>query len=147
MAKDLTVNGTTFSFPEQGENAPWGENITDWASSVTNTLVGFVSDTDISNGSATISNNLTATSIANFSFDISKVRGFVVEYTIYVPSGTIKSETGVLLGNYDGSDWTLVRQATDDVGFTFSITSAGQIQYTFSGTSGVIKYSAKTKQQ
>lgn len=150
MAKDLIVSGTPYTFPDQGGNPPWGSEVTEWATAVTDTLSGFVSDTDIINGTATIVDNISSpANISGFDFDITKVRGFVAEYSIYRASATPKSETGILMGNYNGTTWTLSRQATDDCGVTFTITSAGQIQYTSTsvGSLGTLKFSAKTKTQ
>jgi hypothetical protein len=144
MAKDLTVAGTPYTFPEQGESPPWGENITDWASAVTDRLAGIVSDTDINNSQASLIVTASPTSISGFTFDYTRVRGFVAEYTIYKTTG---SETGILLGNYNGSSWSVARQATDDVGVEFSITGSGQVQYKNSGVTGTLKFAARTKAQ
>ena len=35
MAVTLTINGTGYSFPQTGEAAGWGDNVTNWASAVT----------------------------------------------------------------------------------------------------------------
>jgi hypothetical protein len=38
MARTFTVSGTPYSFPDQGGNPPWGEEVTDWAQAVTDLL-------------------------------------------------------------------------------------------------------------
>jgi hypothetical protein len=150
MSVTLTVNGTPYSFPSQGTNPAWGENIVDWAEAVTDVLSTLSSATDILNSSFTILDNQSSEqSVVGLSFDISLVRGAIIEYSLYRSGSTPKDEKGTMWISYDGTDWELSREANNDVGVVFTITNAGQVKYTSSNTSasGVMKFRARTTAQ
>lgn len=89
------------------------------------------------------------------SFNPTAVRGANLDYSIYRNTSTTEfAEKGQLQlvyknGGTVGSKWTIGRVFFgDDAGITFTMTDAGQIQYTstnMSGTgySGIVKFEAK----
>ena len=102
----------------------------------------------------TIANNQSITNVTDLSFNGASVRGFVLDYTVYRQTATASSavaQVGQLRGvfNTQSSSWFM----TDDFsgqnsGVNFTITSAGQIQYTstnIAGTSyvGTMKYTIR----
>lgn len=131
MARDLTVDGSTYAFPEQAANPAWGEVVVDWAEAVSDALAGITATGDILARSANIANNTTAV-VTGLSFDSTLVRGATVLYSIYRTSTTIstpKVETGMIQIDYDGTTWSLSREATQDTGVDFTI-AAGVVSYT-----------------
>lgn len=154
----LTVNNTTFQYPDPGSDPGWGQDATDWATEVTNVLASLVSSDDILQTSYTINNNVSsATDVNRLFFNPATVRAANIQYSVYRisssnPSGNV--ESGTIYLNYDnaaalGSKWSFTQQKNGDAGVVFSITDAGQIQYVStdigtSGYSGVIKFTAKT---
>lgn len=84
----------------------------------------------------TLANNVAATNVTGLVFDKTKIQSFVIKYTIYRAGGTIKVQSGMLLGVTDGTNWeiaempfAIVPSTASDAGITFTITSAGQVQY------------------
>jgi hypothetical protein len=148
MSVTLVVNNTPFEYPEQGEQQPWGEAATGWAAEVTKVLASVNGPADVLETSATIANNVTTpTDIAGFFFDATQVRSFAVRGNVYrTHSSSEKSEEFLLVGLYQGgSGWIFQQEGIGDAGISFSITPAGQVQYTSSnlaGTpySGLIKF-------
>jgi hypothetical protein len=150
MSKTLIVGNEEFSFPEEGTNASWGEQVTDWASAVTDALTTVVQPNDITTTTAVINNNQSsAANVTGFSFDTSEVISINGEYIIKrtTDSSTLV-ESGTIRGNFDGTNWSVTQTAQGNAGVTFDITSGGQVQYTStdvagSNYSGVILFKAK----
>lgn len=142
MSKTLTVDGIPYQFPEQGQEAPWGEDVTDWAEAITETLSGINSTGDILTTSFEPSNNISsATDIVGFSFDGSVIQGFVADYSIYRSTTNSSDvvqeeycETGTIHGSYlsGAGTWTITQTGDniEETGITLSITTLGQLQYT-----------------
>jgi len=105
---------------------------------------------DISEGSFSLANNEPlATSITGFAFDNGIVRSFEAQLSIKIDATSDLFEEIKMSGIQKGSSWEISLQSTgDESGVQFSITNAGQIQYTspnYSGfVSGVIKFRALT---
>jgi hypothetical protein len=156
MPKILVVGTEEFEFPLVGENADYGEQVTDWASAVTDALTTVQQPNDILPTQAAINNNQTTFSnIAAFSFDTSEVIAINAEYiinrTTTSPAETI-SESGNIQGNYNGTSWTISRSFDGDADVEFDITSGGQVQYksgnmTGTGYVGSIIFKAKVFNQ
>ena len=152
MAVTLKVNNISFEYPEQGEQQPWGEAATGWASEVTDLLASFKNEADILETTVSILNNQsTLANVLGLSFDSNTVRAFAMEAVIIRPyTGSSKYEKVILNGlNTETGGWILEQESIgDDSGVEFSITVGGQVQYTSTslsgGTSGTIKYQAKT---
>ena len=153
MAKDLTISGTTFSYPENREDPGWGEEATAWAEAVTEVLSNTFGTGDILQTSATIGNNQTSpTNVIGMVFDPTVVRGAVCEISVYrVTDEEEKAQTSTIYLTYltEATTWDIVVAGGSDAGITFSITSIGQVQYTtdeMAGNdySGVIKFRARS---
>lgn len=153
MAVTLIVNNVPFDYPEQGEQQPWGESATNWASEVTKVLASLKGSSDILETAAAINiNQTTPDSIQGLFFDSLTVRSFVVTGNITRTTSTAqKYEEFELRGLYQGPTlgWALQQESLSNSGVTFSISSSGQVQYvstTVSGDpltySGLIKFKA-----
>jgi hypothetical protein len=153
------VNGTTFNYPTPGDDAgTWGEPATDWAVEVTAVLATLLAPGDILQTSFTVQNNVTSPSNVNgLLFDPAQVRASNITYSVYRKTDSVTSgnvENGTLYINYDnnassGNKWTLSQQKNGEAGITFSITDAGQFQYTTTNIAGAnyigqMKFSARS---
>ncbi len=150
MSVLLTVGTETFDFPTSGQDPGWGEPATDWAIAVTAVLATLVGPGDIINTtSAILDNQSTPTTLQGLAFDGAQTRSANVVYNIVRGSTT---QAGTLLVDFNtnasiGSKWSITESGTlNDVGVSFSITDAGQVQYVSSatGTAGQITFTAKT---
>jgi hypothetical protein len=105
---------------------------------------------DISETSYSLSNNqITAHNIAGFYFDNAIVRSFEAEVSLNIQSDFDLFEKISISGIQKSSGWEIaIKSLGDTTGIVFSITNAGQIQYTspnFSGfVSGIVKFRAIT---
>lgn len=142
MSVTLTVNGTPYNFPNQGQEPPWGENVTEWASAITSALASLNSDVDILTTSFNPANaqTLVSQNIVGFSFDNAKVQGFIAEYSIYRvvkdSSNVITEEyveSGNIYGNYlaGAGTWTISKLGNDigSTGISIKILNTGQLVY------------------
>lgn len=147
MATNLTIGNNTFAFPQEGENPPWGSDVTDWASAVTSVLGTIASSTDILNSSFNLLGNISDFSdsraiINGLYFDANLVRSATVEYVIRRQSS---SETGVLTITNTGSGFEMIRESSNDVGIDFSIDNTGQIKYKSNRGSGASTLTCRAK--
>lgn len=150
MSKILIVGNDEFEFPEEGTNASWGENVTDWASAVSDALAGVQQPNDITTTTAVINNGQASyANIAGFSFDTSEVISINGEFIVKRSTDSNNLvESGVIRGNFDGTAWAVTQTSQGNAGVTFDITSGGQIQYissTITGANyvGIIIFKAK----
>lgn len=155
MSKTLQIGSETFEYPENRENPGWGEEATGWAEAVTDAIANVQGPNDILTTSANLNNNqAVAANVNNFRFDTSEVQAISAEYLIirvYDSGSSTVTESGEIIGNYNGSDFVISQDAVGDAGITFSITSVGQVQYISSNltnhVSSVIRFKAKTIDQ
>jgi hypothetical protein len=126
MAITLIVNNTPFDYPEQGEQQPWGEAASGWASEVTNVLNSLKGPSDLLETSSTILSQAT-------------VRSFSVRGYIYI-SDSINEEF-LIEGINKGSSWDYTIEGFGDSGVKLEVENSGQVVY----TSGVIVGSGKIK--
>lgn len=162
MSIPLIVNGQTFNYPSPGEPSGWGEDCTAWASQVTSTLSSVSGTGDISLTSTTIANNQTsAINVTSLAFDTTVVRGAEIQYTIsrsgtVLGSPVVQVEEGRMHVVYNGTSWELNRTFVGDANVEFSVTNAGQFQYTsldlgsgsaVTGYVGTMKFAAKAISQ
>lgn len=135
MPKTLVVGTEEFEFPNQGENADYGEQITDWASAVSDALTTVQQPNDILVTTSVISNNVSSpANIPGFTFNTSEVISVDAQCTI---TRTTDSPAVVLVeyftikSTFDGTDWsTSVESEGDDSGVELDIITSGQVQYT-----------------
>lgn len=155
MPKVVTIGTEEFELPNQGENADYGEQLTDYFVAVADALQSVQQPNDILPTSAAISNNQTSfTNIPGFAFDTSEVISINAEYIVNRTTNTpaVLTESGSIQGNYTGTSWTLSIFSDGDAGIEFDITNAGQLQYKSSnmvgsGYVGLIIFKAKVFNQ
>jgi len=157
LPKTLTVNNTPYEYPTAGDEPGWGPEASGWAEEVTNVLNNILGSDDILETSFNIANNQSsAADITGLVFNSATVRSAVVEYAVHRvsdsnPSGN--SETGEMHVIYDGSSWSLsVGGVVGNSNVNFSITGAGQVQYTSNDIGsinyvGIIKFKARAISQ
>lgn len=111
---------------------------------------GSASAGDIAETSFSMANDQSsAADVTGLAFAPATVRSFRALVSVEIDATADLFEVHELLGIQKGSDWDLSVQATgDDSGVNFTITTAGQIQYTSSNVSGFvsgdIKFRAET---
>jgi len=140
MAITLIVNNIPFEYPEQGEQQPWGEAASGWATEVTSVLNSLKGPGDLLETSATISPSKTKEVIPNFFFDPLTIRSFSVRGYIYI-SSTVNEEF-LIEGINKGSSWDYTIEGFGDSGIKLEVENSGQVVYTsdvFVG-SGKIKF-------
>jgi hypothetical protein len=156
MPKTLIVGTEEFEFPIEGENAGYGEQVTDWAEAVTEALTTVQQPNDILVTTALIANNVSSlTNVTGFIFDTSEVISIDAQYIVSrstVSPAVSVTQSGRLEGNYNGSTWSISHSFDGEAGVRFDITNGGQVQYTstdMSGTSyvGSIIFKAKVFNQ
>lgn len=105
---------------------------------------------DIEETSFSLTNNQSsAADVTGLAFANGVVRSFQAIVSVYIDASSDLFEQFELNGIQRGSDWVMsIESEGDDSGLSFSITSAGQVQYTSSNvagfTSGVAKFRAIT---
>lgn len=147
MSRTLIVNNIPFEIPEQGEQQPWGEGVTEFLTEVAKVLNSVNGPSDILESSADVVNNQsTFADVAGMFFDTTTVRSFRIDGNIYRTTGIVEySEQFIINGLNEGaSGWALTLEGEGSAGVTFDITSLGQIQYKSTNvvgqTSGKIKF-------
>ena len=104
---------------------------------------------DISLTSFSISNNqASAANVTGLAFSNASVRSAQAHYSVFVDATANLYESGELLLIQKDSSWEIAQSYVGDLsGITFSVTSAGQVQYTSSNYSGfstgIIKFRAQ----
>lgn len=125
-------------------SAGTGINISNGAGSITITNTQS-SGTDIPPTSFSASNNQASPSnITGLSFSNSTVRSFTAYVSTTVIATSNLYEYFTISGIQRGSDWQISSTSTADIsGFIFSITTAGQLQYTSSTYPGFVSATLK----
>lgn len=89
-----------------------------------------------------VNNQSSASNVTGLAFSGASVRSFETNYQVYrnttSTGATELSERGKLTGVYStvAGTWEMTQQAVGNAGITFSITSAGQVQYTSTNITG-----------
>lgn len=156
MSRNLQVGNDVYIIPDQGDNPPWGEDVSDWMEAVTDTLANEVrGPNDILATSANLANNqVSPANISGLTFDVSDILSVRIDYYIkrvYDSGTTVVVESGVILGHFDGTAFTITQETLGDAGVDISVTNAGVFRYTSSSLSGhvssIIRYKAKSLDQ
>lgn len=157
MAKVLTINGSSFEFPQNNEDPNWAQDVTAWAEAVSSSIEDLLAASDLIVGSEVIGNNVTSeTPLSDLVFSPDTIRAAHISYVVYRTSDSWTTdvyETGVLYLVYDTNasasyKWILGLNTIGDAGITFSVTDFGQVEYTTTdiddtGYTGKITYSVK----
>lgn len=152
MSKILTVNGTDYTFPEQGDSPPWGTEVTDWAGAVTDVLANIAGTGDILDTQFLINNNqVSPANVTDLTFDVALIRSAIISYSIYRSTNINEvSECGQIYATYKNTanSWEIAQSFSGDAGITFNMTSGGQMQFISTNISGTgyvgrLRFSAK----
>lgn len=135
MPIPVIISGTEYQLPVQGDSPPWGDNLDSIIQAMIASLATLNGTGDILNTSFTLVNNQTSpVNVVGLSFDTSTIRSAEVSYSIYRSSNTPNefSECGTLLLTYKSTagTWEIAQIDVGSSGVIFTITNAGQIQYT-----------------
>ena len=141
MSIEVTVNNIPFNIPTQGQSAPWGEPLDGFffeIARVLNSLKG--------SGDNILNNVTTPTDVTDMKFDANLVRSFTIRgnLTRVYDSASVYEEF-VITGLKKASTWALQQDGIGNAGIDFTITPAGQLQYTSSNLSYVTTYSGLLK--
>lgn len=152
MSIAVNIQGATFNIPTQGTTPPWGDDVVALLQALVNVANSSVGSADILTTNFALTNNqASATNVVGLSFDTSQVRSAIVSYSIYISTNSNElSECGNIYLTYKSASntWELAQNYAGTSGVIFSITTAGQVQYTSSNVSGTsylgkMKFSAK----
>lgn len=137
---NITVNGTVYTIPTQGTNPPWGTDLSDAIVAIATALGAVVGPQDIATTTFNLANNTAvATNITGAAFDTSSVRAAIFSYSIYRSTASNEeSEVGQLYLTYASiaATWDISEIYGGSSTVAFSITNAGQIQYTSGNLAG-----------
>lgn len=132
MSVPIVINGVTFELPTQGENPPWGMDLSDVIIALANVAEANTGTGDILPSTFAILNNVTSpTLITGLAFDQSKVRSAQVTYSVERSNNStevVENGTVYITYNSTTNTWTQSQACTGDAGITFSITN-GQFYY------------------
>ena len=135
MAINLTVGGTTFKYPVEGEDpGRYGEEASGWAQAVTDSISLINGPGDILQTNFNIDNNQISgfADITGFLFNSGVVKGITSSYRIERTNGTaylVEKGTIEISYNPETNVWSLTREYIGDGGIIIDITAGGQIQY------------------
>ena len=160
MSVTVTVNNKSFELPSPGDEG-YAEDLLAFWEEISDVLNTVSAPLDILETDFNFTNNqVTPANVTGLTFPTSNIASFVSDYIITRDDGTTKiTEQGQLFGFQGDSGWELGRSnvITDstvfggEAGVEFSITSAGQVQYTsqdYTGQlTGTMTFRAKTMQQ
>lgn len=149
----ITIGNQTFKLPIDGRGN-WGEETTAILDALAEASQLIQGPNDILLSTANLVNNQTTpAALGNLTFNTGQVLGIQVDFFIrrtYNPgSGEITvTENGIMLANYDGTNWKMSVESVGDTGIDLVISAAGVVQYTSTNLSGhissIIRYKAKT---
>lgn len=140
MSTPVVISGTTYNLPVQGQNPPWGSDLSDIISALVTTINGLSGSSDILTTNFTIVNNQSSVAnVTSLSFSTTAVRSAIVSYSIYRSTSTNEaSECGQIYVTYKSTagTWEIAQNYAGSSGVVFSITNTGQIQYTSTNLAG-----------
>ena len=149
----ITIGNQTFKLPIDGRGN-WGEEATAILEALAEASQLIQGPNDVLLSTANLTNNQTVLeNLGNLTFNTGQVLGVQIDFFIrrtYNPgAGQITiTENGIILANYDGTDWKLSVESVGDTGIDFTITSSGVVQYSSTDLSGhissIIRFKAKT---
>ena len=152
MSKTVQIGSNIYTIPEQGTNPPWGEDLTAYLEAIADALANVQGPNDILVTSANLANNQTSlANVAGLQFNTAQVQSVEINYLVirtYDSGSSVVTESGKILGNYDGAVFSIATQHVGDAGITFDITNTGQVQYKSTEltnhVSSVIRFAGRT---
>lgn len=157
MSKTLQIGNSLFEYPENGEQAGWGEEASNWAEAVTDAISNIQGPNNISITTFSLTNNQsTAADIIGLNFNVSSggILSVNIEYMverIYDSGSSTIAEAGKISGLWDGSNFSITREAVGNADVEITVQNNGQFQYTTSDlanhTASTLKFKATTIDQ
>jgi hypothetical protein len=152
MSKQVQIGSDIYVIPDAGDNPGWGEDLTKYLEAIADALTEVQGPNDILVTSATLANNqLVAANIPGLLFNVSEVQGIEVDCFIirtYDSGISVATERIKILGDYNGSAFSISQESSNDTGVVISVDNSGQFKYTSSDLpnhiSSVIRFRAKT---
>lgn len=133
MAVTVTIKGRLFEIPQRKERA-WGDQVTNWAVAISNAVNDLTVVGDIKLVSVSVNNNQTTPiNVPNLRFDTVQTRHAIISYSVYRVKGSDElSQAGQMYVTYKNNSgtWEIIDNTVGDAGIVFTITPAGQVQYT-----------------
>lgn len=149
----ITANFTPSTYTPSQVGSEGTDKISAHLKGIDTSLSGITSTTgDIGHSSFSASNNnSSAANVTGLAFANGTVRSFDAQVSITIDATANLYESFNLHGIQRDSDWVMSQTSRgDNSGFAFTITSAGQVQYTSANYSGfssaVVKFRASVTQ-
>lgn len=140
MSTTVTIQGNTYTLNQQGDNPPYGDQLSALLQALVNVSNSITGSSDISPSSFLLLNNqASAANISGLIFSISTVRSAVIDYNIYRTTNTTEvCESGVIVICYSSvaGSWSKSHLCTGNANTRLSITTSGQFQYVTDNMSG-----------
>jgi len=93
---------------------------------------------------AAANNQVVAASVTGLAFATATVRSFKAQVSVSIDATTALNETFELMGIQVGAGFVMSQSSTgDDAGIVFTVTSAGQVQYTSANYAGFVTATVK----
>jgi len=156
---DITITGTTVSFPDSAASPNWATAVIQFAQLVEGALNLVISAFDVPpQVYSMVANANSNVNLNALSFPTANVRAAFISYSVYRSTNTNNAdEAGNLIVVYNpnglvGSKWELIQSKAGNAQVTFNITDTGQVQFSSTALSGInhigtISFFAKTLQQ
>lgn len=136
MSTKVQIGNKDFNIPDPGEKVGYAEETTDYLVAIADALSSVQGPNDILQSSASIANNQTTLAIiSGLQFDASDVLSIEVSFIVsreYDSGSTVITESGNIIGSYDGSVFKISVDSDGDTGVNFDVSNTGQLQYTSS---------------
>jgi hypothetical protein len=133
MSTTVIIGNKTFEIPDPGEKPGWGEDTTDYLIAIAEALSTVQGPNDILQSSATLANNVSSPiAVSGFSFSTADVLAINCEFfvtRVFDSGSSVITESGNIIGSFDGSIFSISVDSEGDSGVTFDITNTGQITY------------------
>lgn len=160
MSRRLIVRGTVYNYPDPGEDqGVWGDEASDWAEAVTDTLDLLLSGNDILPTAFLVENDVTVpTIVRGLYFNPGQVRAANISYSVYRETdlGSVV-ESGEMLINYDvngavGQKWKVIQRTNGEAGVIITVQDDGQFYYESTNLLGtnytaLMRFSARSLSQ
>lgn len=145
MSFTITIQGTQIDFPSSSESPNWSEAIDQFATAVEAALSGLAGAFDVPPQVYVIDsfNPVTNQALPNFSFPVTDVRSIFVRYAVFRQTDSVTAyETGNIIAIYSpdnpvNNKWDFSVDRVGNGSITFSMTDAGQIQFSTATLAGI----------
>lgn len=145
MSFTISIQGTEIEFPSSADSPNWAPAIDQFAQAVEAALSGLAGQFDVPPQVYVIDsfNPVTNQDLPNFAFPVTDVRSIFVRYAVFRNTSTTTAyETGDIEAIYspanpNGNKWEISVSRVGDGSINFTITDAGQIQFSTSALGGI----------